>query len=552
MDNSDAVSKGTLVLAFILAGAVSLSSCATSSGGSYDRGSSSEASAFRRAATEKDSKSSDSHSGGGSHSGSFWPNPEPESVLILEPRVPTGLIVVTDAPPGAVIYVDDLPSGRSPIRVKTGLRVVRIVAFGWQDYERPVFVSAHDSAVVRYVGGRSPFSILSFAAHRSSFDPTSPGMTGSVRLEGSLSAPGIISAQVQALDGRVVRHFDDLAVDEASFSFWWDGRDDEGKRLPYGRYSVLASGAGVDDAGAILPTRAKKAEAPVLMVGRASRDRYASLFSGLSGSALTPDAQVLPAGSAQVWTGFVAHTELQDISSDATDLRAPTVVGVRTGLPIFAGAEAALSLMLVPRVDSSGLPLSSGDVSGSFKMKLFDTASLATAQSSSDYSVSTAFSIAGYGRLTLGGFVDEAAGGWPSPWDPALRFPGAACGIVADYAAGPARAFVAGELDAGLFYPAYDGDAEVPSLYGWAYLRVGADALVRLGAPGTAVVAVSAALRTGPAGFGSSLSRPFLGSGEITWYPPHTPVSVGAIATVEADAPNSYFVSGGASLGFAF
>jgi subtilisin family serine protease len=86
----------------------------------------------------------------------------------------------------------------------------------------------------------SPGRVTGMTASRSPFTPDADGRADDTRLSWRVRSPGSVVLRIRAADGRVVRRVDYGREPERSRRFRWDGRNDDGRLVPQGRYRVTA------------------------------------------------------------------------------------------------------------------------------------------------------------------------------------------------------------------------------------------------------------------------------------------------------------------------
>jgi hypothetical protein len=323
--------------------------------------------------------------------------------------------------------------------------------------------------------------------------------------------------------GRIVLRLGERIVNQPYVSFRWNGRDDDGYALPPGSYILRASGFNVGSGSA---------EAVVTLVP-GSQARSSSLYSGVSGALLAPDARALGAGEAESAVGVLAIVLAPGSSLPG---RIVTHGGFRVGIgsdnPDAGALELDLSglLALYPEQWDATYPIDSGSITAALKY----------------VALSGPLSAAFYVKATYDSFL--SSGTWPSDWDGATRYAGLSAGLPLEGASGPLRLFVTPELVVSTFYPGYDDNRwEVPGLFAWGYLRAGFEATA-----GSVSLALSAALRSEVFGAPLGLRLPIAAGAELSWYSSDSPFVLSLVASGEITGPESYYFMGGLCAGFKY
>ena len=149
-----------------------------------------------------------------------------------------GFITVKNYPSGSSVYVDSVRESTFPVEVTPGNHTVRVRKFGYEDYEERIYVENHKTVSVNASLKVAPFRISDFKASKTKINPDYSSGIGRVTFSFNVTNDGSAVLTVNDRYGNDVwRH------DFRSFSTWeqsvtWDGRGNNGERIPDGQYTV--------------------------------------------------------------------------------------------------------------------------------------------------------------------------------------------------------------------------------------------------------------------------------------------------------------------------
>jgi hypothetical protein len=408
------------------------------------------------------------------------------------------------------------------LSLPAGSHELRVTRFGYLDFEATVTVYQDQSSSLRIEYEAAPFSIRGIDASPSSYDPADPGFLGSCEAMALASAPGEGRASLLDEGGSVLRDLGPLTFADGGARLRWDGRDAAGRALPPGTYRIKVEGAGTGG-------EADSAEARVEIVS-GLYSRQATLYSGVSGSLIAPDARALASGLVESSAGAELHLAPKGgIMSGLTTAH----VGLRAGLPASVGAsELEVSWMSV--IWQGSPDASSYSLTGAWKRTL----SAAGTRSP----LASAFFV----KATLARYYSQdPQSSIAPPWDGAGRYSGLSAGLPLEYASSSFRAFATPEVEVSDYYPNWlGGPWATPGVFAWAYLRLGLEAKA-----GNCSFALSGALRSSPFGGALALAGPYPLGFEARYYAPDSPWILSFVATGEVEDLADYYVGAGFCVG---
>ncbi len=518
-------------IAALFAAVLVLASCATTRGGSYASGSSRESAAAAASARAKQAEEIQRKPppqapapAPSTSTGPFFALAQSDLPLAMEPR--RGHLRLEGLPADSLVTVDGLtlpgPSLSMGVELEMGSHSVEVRTFGYKDWRESIDIGEGDFVELRPLLEKAAFGLRDFGFWPRRFNPEDPGFYGEARLSLEAFSPGTLTIEVLSPSGRVLRELRDLPIERASWSWMWDGRDEAGRALGDGRYSVLA----LDGSGAELG----KAE---VSLDRSLMARSAILASGSGGPLFVPAARPMAAGGLELSSFAMAHVAS---ANGIPTGRIVSGLGSRIGLPppisvSGNGLEEPMELDL-----SFAGYFHPGEVAAPSSDAFEMSAALLIPLASSPILSSL------LAKFSYGSFFD--AGDWPSPYDGLARFPGLSLALPLEYDQAETRIFLAPELCAGLFYPNYD-PARVPGFYSWAYLRGGIESTM-----GPLSFALSGALRSAPFDGGFRLALPLPAGFEIRWHSKKLPLVLSFLLTGEFDTLLSWYLNSGLSLAY--
>ena len=149
-----------------------------------------------------------------------------------------GFISVKNYPSGSYVYVDGTRESSFPVEVTPGNHTVKVRKFGYEDYVERFYVENHKTVTVNVSLKTAPFKISDFKISKSKINPDYTSGIGKVTFSFDVTNDG--SAILSVND----RYGNDVWSHEyKSFSTWeqsitWDGKGNNGERIPDGQYTV--------------------------------------------------------------------------------------------------------------------------------------------------------------------------------------------------------------------------------------------------------------------------------------------------------------------------
>jgi hypothetical protein len=423
----------------------------------------------------------------------------------------TGFLQLTVSPPESEITVGGQSVSSGMIELPTGSYDLRIRAFGYGEHHEQIVITEKGVTPVSAELSPVAFSISRADSSKSAVNPANPGILGTLEVSWEVSGPGTGEVAILGPSGETV--FKDTLPDFTTWSqrYTWVPRGASGAALDDGEYRLVISGRGPDLG------EQETAEVP-FRIDRSGRISARSSWSGSSGLLFAPSAEILPAESFQVMF-LGAGGPHQGL------LRAPLQLSARIGIANAAelGIEAGVILT------EQAAPISAG-VSG--KLPLLRAGP------------GGGFSAAVEAKAALQ--VDPASGILLT--DTFTNFTGVSVGIPLQLTGGPLSALIDGGIIGSLWTVSYSSIAgsQSASPAVWLYLRAGL--LLDLG---SVTGGVSLAARTQPLP-DLTIAFPFQAGAELHWLIPGTHLLASAVFLGEVDDKWDYYFLGGGGLGFLY
>ena len=202
--------------------------------------------------------------------------------ITLIPR--TGRLAVTVTPSDARVYVDGSAMPGGTAEVPAGLRSVRASRFGYTEAVQQVNVPEDGIASAAFVLDPAPFTLSELRLRRPSFNPANVGSLGAAELRFSVTSFGRAEIDIRNAGGDRAALLLIPPFTENDQTAVWDGRDESGRPLPDGEYSIELRA--FPETGSGVPSLVRRAtvtlDSSVFLAPR-------GLSAAVSGLALFPD-----------------------------------------------------------------------------------------------------------------------------------------------------------------------------------------------------------------------------------------------------------------------
>jgi len=425
----------------------------------------------------------------------------------------TGFLRVQAFPPDSEIKFDSrwLPAGRLH-ELPVGSYNLRIRAFGYEETSRLVKIYMRKVTEVEVALTEAVFTLSDLKSSRNAFNPRNAGLLGTARIRFRVTGYGSGRVSIADPEGRVV-----LRRDLGRFTTWeqgfdWDGRGSGGAPLADGRYLVRIEAVSERDGRIVSAELGLQIDSAIVL-------RYRSLWSGSAGLLYAPSTEVLPGGSVQVSSLFLAHSSSD---GDGANVRVPVSLALRFGIGERNRFELDSSAggIIGYRQDTFYLPWFA---SAAFKASLLAPSGL--------FSLGSAAQV----KLTYQNVYTDTLG----------NFSGLSLGLPTSVHLGPAALLFCPEVIVSPWTVSYDSSITPEAgVYGWLYGRFGL--LLDLS---PLSLGASLSLRSLPFNEGFGLDLPFQAALEAHWLIPKTQLFLSLSVAGEFEPPGAYYLIGGAGLG---
>ena len=149
-----------------------------------------------------------------------------------------GYINVTNAPAGSTISIDGISHSSFPVEVDPGSHTVKVRKFGYQDFSSQVYVENHKTASVSASLKTAPFAISNFKVSKKVINPDYNSGIGKVNFSFYVTNTGSAILSVNDRYGNEVWTHQYTGFSTWEQSITWNGRGQDGERLPDGQYTV--------------------------------------------------------------------------------------------------------------------------------------------------------------------------------------------------------------------------------------------------------------------------------------------------------------------------
>lgn len=415
----------------------------------------------------------------------------------------TGYLYLEVEPPGTRSTANGQSISEGVTELRIGNYTIRVRKFGYEEWRGEVTIFERSTTKVAVELKEAAFEISDLVLSRRVFNPKNPGKLGTVRVTFEVSSWGtgefiVTDSQGSKVYSRTLKEFTTWGQ-----SVEWDGRDDSGRTLADGDYTIMIDADGRKPGERAELTRGVTIDSTAVI-------SFRSTVGGLSGTLFAPLPAVLPSGSFQMNAGMIGH-----YSIDLGVGRYPTFAGVRVGLGQDSEVDLQGALFVGPE---EPVPYTMGV---GFKYKLPQ---------------SGPFSFGVTGKLTYVGNTSV---------DTFHNYTGLAAGVIAALITDPLVLTLSPEIVVSPYSVEYPKTSPVPGFTAWGYGRVGI-----LADFGALTAALSGSVRTLPFTSGFDLQPPYTAGAEIHWLVPGTQIVLSGYAAAEFDAVNYFYVMGGAGVGF--
>lgn len=402
----------------------------------------------------------------------------------------TGYLYLTVDPPDASVKASSFGSiSEGVTELPVGRYTIKADRFSYEHFETEAVIYEKETTNINIKMNRAEFSFSPLHVSREVFNPDNPSALGVTRITFTVTAYGSGTLIIKSDNGTEVVSHRFPAFTDWNQSYTWNGRDNRGRQVPDGTYTVTV--AGKDETG-----KENDQQSISVSIDHSLIIKDRNCFSGAAGTMFTPTTDILPPGSFQISVDSLGHFE-------NSGYRFPSMFSLRTAPANSIEADITGGIIIQSPPDNGYF----GGIS--LKKELIPRGS----------------SIFSAAALLKGTYIYGADS------DSMSNFTGFTIGLPAALSAGPVTLAVSPEL---LLSP--DG------IYGYGRCAVIADF-------GSAWAGLSGVLRTSITTDGVEIDYPAAAGAEFHWILPGTGIILSAYISGEFDPDAGYYLNSGGGLG---
>jgi hypothetical protein len=260
-----------------------------------------------------------------------------------------GRLYVQLEPASAALSLDGEPIGAGFTELPIGSHALIARSFGYKEERRSIDISEGGTTSVAVSLERAAFEVSDFRATRVSFNPANAGASGRTELAFTAATYGSAKARILGPDGRIVRVLDFPRIDTWKQSRTWDGRAEDGSRLPDGTYvarliavpdpgvPTLPEGSAGGPAGGAVAADGSIVLETEVRIDSAILVRAAGAVSAMPGLLAFPDPLPQPAGATAIEAAWFSPAT--DLSSSSVGLSVSSSIAGVAALSLSGAAE---------------------------------------------------------------------------------------------------------------------------------------------------------------------------------------------------------------------
>jgi len=150
----------------------------------------------------------------------------------------TGFLDIRVDPPSATVVIDDESWSPGIIELPAGQQIITVKAFGYQEQSFSVYVPERLFTSISATLETAPFEATGFSLSHDRFNPRNAGLKGLAQVSYYVTAEGTAELAITDPEGRHIHHAELGPFDDWYQSSNWNGRDNDGKPVPDGRYTL--------------------------------------------------------------------------------------------------------------------------------------------------------------------------------------------------------------------------------------------------------------------------------------------------------------------------
>jgi hypothetical protein len=420
-----------------------------------------------------------------------------------------GTIDLVVEPEDAAILLGGFEIKAGKYRVPAGSYELAVRRFGYADIRREIKIRTNESTVIRLSLEKTDFAISRLTLSRNRFNPSSPGVFGSVKIGFEASGPGIGRLSIDGPTGDEVYTETLDEFETWSQSFRWNGRSAESTPLPDGDYEVRVECTSIDG-------KTKITENARIEISSAIETAYRTVYCGVPGTIFSPGTSRVPEGTVQFSSLFTVSSYSSENEGSVSAL--PNI-SLRYGITDDLEADGFVGIIAS---EAESLPFIA---SGAVAYRFFDTRSLP--------------------GISVGTYL-RAACHAGSGIDYFTNYTGGAVGLPVDLKFGYIMFNVCPEIFVSPWEVSYTDDyASETGLFVWMYVRGSA-----ILAFDEWTIALSTAVRSVTFDRGFAFEMPIRSALEIHYLIPATQLFASACGILDIDPSTGIECEAGIGFGF--
>lgn len=143
------------------------------------------------------------------------------------------------------VYVDDVITDTTFLKLPVGLHYIRVEAFGWETYEKTLMVFQDLTQVLRVPLQAAQFRISNFRSERRRLNPHNPGLLGATGIAFSVSTLGTATISIYDANNNPVYEYRFPPFSERNQHCTWNGTDQAGHILRDGIYTIVLNATSI-------------------------------------------------------------------------------------------------------------------------------------------------------------------------------------------------------------------------------------------------------------------------------------------------------------------
>jgi len=416
----------------------------------------------------------------------------------------TGYLYIDTTPRDVTLRANGIPLQEGVNELPVGTYHIDAEYFGYESYNTDILITKRATTKIFIKLKPAVFNFSGLTPSRKVFNPDNPAGLGQSAIKFTVSTYGTGNLSILSQSKRVVLSHSFPLFTDWNQKFTWNGKNNFGKPLGNGTYTVVLTGENRD--GTITDTKST-----VITIDRSIIIKVRSLFSGASGTLYAPTPDTLPMGNFQFDLSSLGH-------NDSYGYLFPTSASLRfSPLPQF-------------ETDLSGGIIIQSPTDNTYFFSLSGKKELIRTKTTAPFNLSTVVK----GTYLLGTNSDTMT-----------NFTGLSVSFPAGITLGPVSLIVTPDIIFSPFRISYTSEASPAGFNLWGYGR--SAIILDLGPIWTAF---SGSVRSAPFSEGFTVDYPLSAGWEVHWILPDTGIILSGYLSGEFNPVNGLYLNAGGGVGF--